>query len=623
MNNLERSELFLWRNSILTLTLAVNLSITQYTMSFSSVALRCKISNEGTETEKRLATLLFDETLQVLSTFEMNQIASLSYENETCEQIFDLLEEVMRHPMEFTILAVQKSLFVAKHILIYGSEKCVNSCWALRSHVEQLGEFNTVLLTNQKEGLGSWWQSVKGGGVDKGFPVREAAQPFHKLLSDAPRIRQLRNDHADPNSLVPVGSNDRVAFVSDEIRHYMLQKRVEEQRLRLTRSNLKKSAGGFGSGFNAANGQSVVGAAHSMEEMMARADRETKKFSETGPVHFKPKQAQAVQPKQPAAAAAPVLDLLNFHAPTPAPFAPQVDFLGFGGSVSTPAPVIDIFALAPTSVDFLGGGGGDLLGGGAPSADLLGGDLFTTTTVPAVKEINDLMSLVTMSVPTHSGTANVGIAGMNTTNGLLSMTTPIPKEETAVPAITNSKPSVMASNVDRFAALDALSLPEGMTTASTILSAKEAENRILSFSSPPSVGKGAAFPTEAPPPPPMYSGDSDMAAMGGEAVTGGSMRGFAMMGAEAVTGGDAMMGGTSMGAGMPSYGMAPPPTDLPPMSPSQMPPPYEPTTLAVAEKFGDIGEEEDTGFLMGGTCGSGLEPTGAMPSAPPPPPPSW
>jgi hypothetical protein len=219
-----------------------------------------------TEAEKRLSSLLFDEGQQVLSTFEMNQIASLSYEDETCEQIFDMLEEVMGHPMKFTVLAVQKSLFVAQHVLIYGSEKCVNSCWGLSSYVEQLCKFNTVLLAQKQQGIGSWWQSVKGGGVDKGFPVREASEKLHVLLADAPRIQQLRNDHADPNSLVPVGSTDKVAFVSDEVRHYMLRKRMEEHALLHTRSNLVKSSGGFGSGYNSTNGQTVVGAAHSMRK---------------------------------------------------------------------------------------------------------------------------------------------------------------------------------------------------------------------------------------------------------------------------------------------------------------------------------------------------------------------
>jgi hypothetical protein len=77
-------------------------------MSFNALALRAKIHSEGTEAEKRLAVLLFDDGIQVLSTFEMNQIASLSYGDETCEQIFDLLEEVMAHPMQFTVLASSK-----------------------------------------------------------------------------------------------------------------------------------------------------------------------------------------------------------------------------------------------------------------------------------------------------------------------------------------------------------------------------------------------------------------------------------------------------------------------------------------------------------------------------------
>lgn len=654
-------------------------------MSFNALALRAKIHNEGTEAEKRLANLLFDDGIQVLSTFEMNQIASLSYGDETCEQIFDLLEEVMAHPMQFTVLAVQKSVVIGKHLLIYGSEKCVNSCWGLGSYVEKLCEFNTVLLAQQQQGLSTWWQSVKGGSVDKGFPVREAAQVLCKLMADSARIQQLRNDNADPNSLVPVGSAEKLGFVSDEVRHFMLQKRMKEHMLVATRSNLKKGDSGFGSGFNAANGQTVVGAAHSIEEMMARAEREARKFKETGPVHYKPKPSETVEKQQPQPAAPLVVDLLDFNnpAPTPEPAAPTVDLLGFGGAKSPPttAPLLDIFAPAPTAVDLIGGGlaSGDLLGGATPAADVFGADLLANTE-PSVQKTSDLMNLMTLSETTKQA-ENVGFSSML-------------GPESTIPASSNKRSAIMASNADRFAALDELAPPNGALLGINKSFENETETRILGFT--PTVPRQVPppLPAEVPPPPPMYNGDLgiaplggvtggkgvmgsltlmhpaplpmhqppppppthdddlDMAPMGGVSVMtgvpgglgghgavlpsapvaayptptpplyggaydsmdpmGGNAMGLgalSMMGIESYTGVHAVMGGAQMGAAMSSYGhLPPPPSDLPPPPPSELPPPPppdEPITIAVATRFGNI-DDEDSGFLMGGSSGTGL-----------------
>jgi hypothetical protein len=602
-------------------------------IQFSALALRARIHKDGTETEKRLANLLFDDALQVLSTFDMNQIASLSYGDEPCEQIFDLLGEVMAHPMEFTVLAVQKSLVIAKHLLIYGSEKCVNSCWGLGSYVEKLCEFNTALLAQEQQGLGSWWSSVKGGAVDKGFPVREAAQTLRPILGDAPRIQQLRHDNADPNALVPVGSTEKLGFISDDVRHYLLQKRMKEHELVLTRSNLKKDVGGFGSGFNSANGQAVVGAAHSLEEMMARAEREERKFSETGPVYFKPKPAQPQVEPTPNVGA--VLDLLDFNAPAPPQSAPVVDLLDFGGNVSTPNAILDIFSTSSV-------GGGDLLGGGgAPSGDVFGADLLAIPQ-PTVLETSNLLSLMTLSVQTtQSQGRNTGLSVVNPTDGLLSM-------PTAAKVMTDSKSSVMASNSDRFAALDELAPPHEVRPGISMLPAQAAENRSLAFNPavasifppplntsavpPPmytsdlgitpmgdamaGIGSGTMItppplPTYAPPPPPAYEDKSfDMTPMGGKPVFTGIEGGLMGHGAflpppsvplQAPPPPPPVYGGDH---GLPPYPplgpLPPPPSELPPP-----PPPDEPSTLVLAAKFGDVSNEE-SGFYMGGSSGAGL-----------------
>mmetsp|Transcript_17429 Transcript_17429/g.35785 ORF Transcript_17429/g.35785 Transcript_17429/m.35785 type:complete len:153 (-) Transcript_17429:4049-4507(-) len=106
--------------------------------------------NPVTPAEKQLRPVLFDEGLQVLSNFEMNQVASLTYHDLSCDGIFELIESIISRPLDHTILAIQKSLIVIKHVMIYGSEKTVNHAYAIKDYITALLEFNTVLMTKKK-----------------------------------------------------------------------------------------------------------------------------------------------------------------------------------------------------------------------------------------------------------------------------------------------------------------------------------------------------------------------------------------------------------------------------------------------------------------------------------------
>jgi ENTH domain len=613
-------------------------------MSFSALSLRAKIHSEGTETEKRLASLLFDETIQVMSTFEMNQIASLSYGDEPCEQIFDLLTEVMAHPMEFSVLSVEKALVISRHLLIYGSEKTVNSCWALGSYVSKLCEFNTVLLAQQQQGIGSWWNSVKGGAVDKGFPVREAAKALSILIGDAARIQQLRNDNADPNSLVPVGSSEKLGFVSDEMRHYMLQKRMKEQSLQLTRSNLVKSEGGFGAGFNAANGQTVVGAAHTYEEMLARAERESRKFTETGPIHYKPppRSPTTVEHKK-HTSAPPIIDLLDLSAPLPVPAASksnvEVDLLGFENLALTSAPapqptMIDIFSSpAPVSIN---APVNDLIGGypeilQIPQKDPFSGDLMP---IPSAQNTSDILNLLSLPTPP------LMYADVSGSDGLLNMVS----AATSQPDILSTAPK-MASNVDKFSVFDDIT-PTFPVNQSNIYIRESIEPAValppIPDDAPP------PLPSDPPPPPPIDGYDSNSKTglmLGGSGIT-------PLYGAQPIGGFPVMLGEVrespfnhiassteysqkyesnisvfgevgstikhDMMSGTMAYRFDPPGhgglssggnLNLTQMSyPSELPPPppiFETSSLSIAPKYGDI-SDENSGFFMGGSSGTGL-----------------
>jgi hypothetical protein len=178
---------------------------------------------------------------------------------------------------------LQKTLVVLRHILIFGAEKNLNTCLPLDRYIqESLLHYNTALLA-QQQGMGSvtgMLLRLKGGTVDKGGPVRDVAQQVHMLLSNRDHLLYERVHQQDPTSLVPVGHKDTCAFVSDEVRYQALCQRIERERRVEIKSNLAKQDSAFGSGYQARDGKSVVGAAHGIEEMIQQAQREKMKFAD-------------------------------------------------------------------------------------------------------------------------------------------------------------------------------------------------------------------------------------------------------------------------------------------------------------------------------------------------------
>lgn len=114
---------------------------------------------------------------------------------------------------------------------------------------------------------------IKGGGVDKGGPVRDEAKYLHDLLAgDRAKVRQLRETKAAPDSLVPIGKKNEVAF---QTQNFAAKTEMMESSggffgsQQKKKSNLVDKRGGFGSGYNPrdSSGRLVVGAAHSIEGM--------------------------------------------------------------------------------------------------------------------------------------------------------------------------------------------------------------------------------------------------------------------------------------------------------------------------------------------------------------------
>ena len=122
-------------------------------------------------------------------------------------------------------------------------------------------------------------QRIKGGNVERGEPVRNAANDILNLLHDVVMFQKLRAQSQDPDSLVPVGHKEEVAFVSDDIRKAISQEKLKKRKQQFqvnVKSNLKTPDEAiFGAGYTSKDGSTVVGAAHGIEDMLRIAELQT------------------------------------------------------------------------------------------------------------------------------------------------------------------------------------------------------------------------------------------------------------------------------------------------------------------------------------------------------------
>ena len=227
--------------------------------------------------------------------------------------------------------------------------------------------YNTAVMAQQATGASGFLMRLKGGAVDKGGPCRQLAKQINILLSNPHFLQAERSKHADQNSLVPVGSHQQVGFITDQARLEILKRRMDHQRKMEMKSNLAKSDAAFGSGYNSKDGKSIVGAAHSLDEMIAEAQRKERaknqKFSDepkpqdqqSGFSSFREYQAPSNdllsigQSSSLSAPANSMGDLLDFSAPAPVSGPPTNDLLGTDFTPTTNAPTMDIFAPSPVT----------------------------------------------------------------------------------------------------------------------------------------------------------------------------------------------------------------------------------------------------------------------------------
>jgi hypothetical protein len=525
-------------------------------------------TQHSSQAVKQLRPILTDDNIRVLSSFDLNSIASLTFNDKTCDDMFEYIQSICSQPMNYSPLTIQKSLVVTKHILIYGSEKTVNYVYGMQAHVMSLLEFNTVLM--QQQNGGGWWIAIQGGGVDKGAPVREAATEVMKLLGNINELRRIRNAKASQESLVPVGSNEEIAFVSDDVRHQVLMRRMEKERQVQIKSNLAKAEGGWGAGYTAKDGRSVVGAAHGIDEMIKMAKIEKKRFSDEkddATPGYKTEEERILEELKAEADAAKAEALAAQQAKSgTSDLTQQVDLLDFGSTSNT-------------VVDGSGSAGG--------TSDLLGG--FTTLAPTPLNTMQTVDPFNSMPSTTYAGygfSSQVQMPGTSFQSAPVGVVDPFAPQTAIQPQSSNgngltatmnnmSVVSVPApfqlptagSNDDRFAALDALASTSTTVHAPTTTSMDShaaAENRTL-------------------------GGFSQLSAVSMEA----NSMGFC---AAAMT-----------------------PTSISLMNM------VSPGSGQVAKSYGDTGNDkagEDNPWVMGGATGTGLQPLAPAPGTPPPPPPS-
>jgi ENTH domain len=468
-------------------------------MFTSSVIARAKVALQGSETEQRIAVLLYDDSVQVISSFELNQLASLSYHestvltssrNDMVEILLDHVEQITSQPINYSIMSVQKALVVTKHLLLHGAEKVIPAIQQqLGRHIDMLRQYNTVLAVAQQQSTTAWLMRMKGGGVDTAGPVRQIAEQIVHMLRSPQQLQFERNTNADPNSLVPVGDRQQIAFITDEVRYAQLKLRIQQEQTIQMKSNLKKANDGFGGGYMSTNGKTVVGAAHGIEEMMQQKHKEERRFvdelSSTTNQYKQNQNNTFTSGDEFSEYVAPGSGVyLQQHASAPqcvvAPTPQQQPQL-----LSNPSEVPDLLSMdhhqystrampkmleQSTTIDLLD------LGGCTDS------NLHYHNNNPNQQQHQHLYSH--SSDPFHtSGTASSGIDPFGAVTPITS--TPLTQTESA--PIQSSSMMNMNATVDRFAALDALVVGDGTigssrtnTSGHSILQSKTPTSNVFS-----------------------------------------------------------------------------------------------------------------------------------------------
>lgn len=601
---------------------------------------------KGTETEQRIAVLLYDDNFQVISSFELNQIASLTYhegslvnELDYAERIIEQILTIISKPADYSPLSIEKALVITKHILIFGATKVIHNVRStLGRYIEPLQQYNSALLAQQQPGAAGFFVRLKGGAVDKGGNVRELAITLTGYLYNEQLLNFERNTQADPNSLVPIGDRKKISYISDEARLRYVKRKMEQHQAMEQRSNLAKGTDGFGSGYMSRDGKNVVGAAHGIDVMIQQAQREQKRF--TDDTSYRPPEIDVDELRQYAK------EFEQQHKPEKYQQQllpqPEVDLLGFDPNTNS-----DPYGQQPPpqqEVDLLGFGAEPI--GNTASHSVFDADLFgvsTPYTAPSpdvghVANASDLLSIMSLSndpTPTTISSSSHDPFAVTSSSTTSSFTTPSepqkpPPPQQQPPPQQPMKKMVMANTAndafDRFAALD--------------FAIKASNDKTIDLQNSSLHDNGPSSPTPRNsiniPAGSLTFGDQNGSTM---KVGLGSLSGlndvfanpplatrndstsnntFGSLGYNTNVGMSTTTSISDVFSGL--VGNNNPTTSLPSMTL----PNTNLGSIQVSQGYVPSNIDDDdiaSGFVMGGTAGTGLDPIGQAPAAPPPPPP--
>ena len=163
------------------------------------------LSKPKNKEEIDLNAILSDDSLTFLQLNDrrLNSIAALTYNMQSCERIFNILEKTIS-PSDNPHQVIYKSLLIIHSILLYGSEIAIDKCISLVPFMTSLPDYNSALVKKNSFGI-----SFSTGGTDYGANVRNAAKALLPILMNDNNIRKARLEarERNDNTLVPLGSD--------------------------------------------------------------------------------------------------------------------------------------------------------------------------------------------------------------------------------------------------------------------------------------------------------------------------------------------------------------------------------------------------------------------------------
>ena len=390
----------------------------QWVSSLTTTSKGMSLIHDGSYSDicQRLGSLLCNDGLLELSELEKNKLVVLTFtttsssSGSSCGDMYDLCHDLLTCPEMLSVICYTKIFDFLQHLILYGptQSSLVNAKRLILplfdvTHVgRNYRTFNTAL--QQPTNL---LHKVMGGRVDRGAPVRHASNEVYTLLTmdDASLIH--KRDTLLSSSSTIVTEQERHQYLQQQIKRARQTMHKNQQLLHPTTTT---TVGGYGSGT-----ERVVGAAHSLEDMLqlASQNQQKKKHSyrdqPTQPTEQELREQETIrklqfevqqqqQQQQQQQPPPDIDDLFGFPTTTTTPTptttvvaTPQQDLMDFTSTTNnTDINVLDV-PTKNTEVDILG-----------LQVESTAKTTTTTTTTSTTNTNYDLLNWDTPTIPTGS-----------------------------------------------------------------------------------------------------------------------------------------------------------------------------------------------------------------------------